>query len=391
MATLTQQQYDTLKQKGLTDERIAEMAKQRGDYLPTNSTGLKGVGVGLVKGVGATVKGLADLGRPIQAALDPKNTLADYNADPRGRITEEMVSANSRSESVGKGIETIAEFFVPTAKTAQIGGRILKGAGDTVSRIGIGLSSKEAPLIQMYRAKTPVFERMSNLLKGERSPLKPTTNRETALNKNIFGTEGMIGVQARRGADKVWKELIEPALNKSTTKVNFKQFIKEMDNEIESVVDLSRKAELKNALASFADDYKSVGDISLGQLQKFKEGWAKFIPEKAYQGKPIAASFREVQNIGAQIARNKIYKELGGEIKAAYFDYGNLKNLQALGEKALTGSKLKGGAGGFINGIKDATLTPVATTAGLTLYKTGKGLEFVGTAGLKKVKDLFGL
>lgn len=52
MATLTQQQYDTLKQKGLTDERIAEMAKQRGDYLPTNSTGLKGVGVGLVKGVG---------------------------------------------------------------------------------------------------------------------------------------------------------------------------------------------------------------------------------------------------------------------------------------------------------------------------------------------------
>ena len=243
----------------------------------------------------------------------------------------------------------------------------------------------------MYRAKTPLYERMGNLLKGVRSDLKPVTNRETAIKKNIFGTEGMIGVQATRAADELWKGLIAPALKKTETRVDMKSFLDDVQAQVDEIVDPARKEELQSALNAFSDGYKSVYNISFEQLQKYKEGWAKFIPEKAYKGKPIASSFREIQNIAAQIARNKIYKELGDEAKVAYLDYGNLKNLQELGVKALTGSKLKGGAGGFINGIKDATLTPIATTAGLTLYRIGNGLEFVGTQGLKKVADLFGL
>lgn len=391
MAILTTQQIEALKQKGLTDERIAEMAKARGDTLPTGAIGLKGVGIGLVKGVGATVKGLADIGRPIQAALDPKNTLADYNADQRGKITEEMVTAKSRAESIGKGIETIAEFFVPTAKTAQVSGRVVKGVGETVSKLGIGISAKEAPLVQMYRAKTPLYERMMNLMQGERSAIKPVTNRETALNKNIFGTESMIGVQATRGAEKLWNGLIGPALKKVESRVDMKAFLDDMQSQVDEIVDPARKAELQGALDAFSDGYKAVYNISFEQLQKYKEGWAKFVPDKAYKGKPITAAFREIQNIAAHLARNKIYKELGDEARIAYLDYGNLKNLQEMGQKALTNSKLKGGAGSYLSAIKDMTLTPVATTAGLTLYKAGKGLEFVGSVGLKKVKDLFGL
>lgn len=388
MGFLTQQQVDALKAKGLSEQRIAELAESRGDKLPTGNTGLAGVATGVAKGVGGLLNSLAPIGRPIQAALDPTKTLEQYKAQA---VPDEAFDAKSPSEQVGKTAFDVATFFVPTAKGTQLAGRVLKGGGEAVSKIGIGLSSKEAPLVQMYRAKTPLYERMGNLLKGVRSDLKPVTNRETAIKKNIFGTEGMIGVQATRAAYELWKGLIAPALKKTETRVDMKSFLDDVQAQVDEIVDPARKEELQSALNAFSDGYKSVYNISFEQLQKYKEGWAKFIPEKAYKGKPIASSFREIQNIAAQIARNKIYKELGDEAKVAYLDYGNLKNLQELGVKALTGSKLKGGAGGFINGIKDATLTPIATTSGLTLYRIGNGLEFVGTQGLKKVADLFGL
>ena len=57
----------------------------------------------------------------------------------------------------------------------------------------------------------------------------------------------------------------------------------------------------------------------------------------------------------------------------------------------MTRSKFKGGAGSFISGVVDTALTPIATAGGLTLYKVGKGVEFVGRQGLKVVGQIFGL
>ena len=145
-------------------------------------------------------------------------------------------------------------------------------------------------------------------------------------------------------------------------------------------------------MSAFKDDFGKVGEISIEQLQKFKEGWAKFLPDKVYKGKPIAGTFREIQNMAAHLARNKIYDAIGDvNIKAAYFDYGNLKNLQLLGQRALTKAKFKGGSGTFISGALNEILTPVASFGGLTLYKAGKTAEFIGAKGLKIVGDIFGI
>ena len=38
--------------------------------------------------------------------------------------------------------------------------------------------------------------------------------------------------------------------------------------------------------------------------------------------------------------------------------------------------------------LMDKAITPVATTAGKILYRTGEGLEFIGKQGAKKVKDI---
>lgn len=392
MATLTQQQYEALKQRGLTEERIAELAKQKGYGLPTGGvSGIQGAALGVAKGIGKVVVEASKVARnPLMEAARVLGVPNTENPLESPMVTEALTPRGT-AENVGNVVANIATFFVPGAKTAQVGGRVVAGIGEGVSKLGIGISAKEAPLIQMYRAATPLYERMANLLRGERSLLKPVTNRETALTEGIAGTESMIGVQAQRGATKLWEQVLAPKLNTSLVKVDMKQFIDEIGQEVGQITELSRRASLQKALQAFADDYKAVGEVSLEQLQKFKEGWAAFLPDKAFRGEPISAAFKEIQNIAAQIARNKIYTNLGEEVKAAYFDYSNLKNLQELGQKALTDSKLKGGAGSFISGIKDMALTPVASTAGLVLYKTGKGLEFVGAAGLKKVREIFGL
>lgn len=167
-------------------------------------------------------------------------------------------------------------------------------------------------------------------------------------------------------------------------------FIDEIGQQIDEIPELSRRNELKTALEAFKKDYAGVADVTSEGLQKFKEGWAKFLPDKVYRGKPIASGFREVQNMAAQLARNKIYGALNDiEAKAAYFDYGNLKNLQQLGQQAMSGSKFKGGFGGMLNAAYHMLITPVASTGGLTLYRLGNGMEFVGRQGQKILGHIF--
>jgi len=404
MPQLTQEQYNKLIQKGLSPESIQKLAKSKGYDLPGGETGLSGFATGIVKGGLGIARETAQMaqgaGQRVLAAVTP-SSLEEIKREtgfksldettPEGQGVAEILKTKTTAEKTGKVVANIASFFIPTAKATQISGRVIKGTGEAVTKLGIGISAKEAPLIQAYRARTPLTQRIAAIFRGERIAGKPIIARETALRQNIFGTESMIGTQAKQGAIKVWTQVIEPALQK-TTKIKMTDFIDDISKQVDKIDDLSRRRELKTALEAFIDDFKEVGEMTLSQLQKFKEGWARFLPDKVYQGKPIAGSFREIQNIAAQLARNTIYKAVDDDvIRAAYLDYGNLKSLQLLGQRALTKAKFKGGAGTFVSGTLDALLTPVATTGGLTLYKIGKGVEFVGSVGLKTVKQIFGL
>lgn len=406
MAQITLEQFNELKRRGLTDEKIKMLAESKGLGLPVQGkTGLGGVATGFIKGGLEIARETAQLaqsgGQRVLAVLTPQS-LEEIQAQtgfeslkktsPIGAEITEQLKAKSTEEKIGKIATNVAAFFIPTAKTAQTAGRIVKGTGETVSKLGIRVSVKEAPLLQAYKAKFPLGERILAVLKGERLVGKPLLARETALKQGIAGTESMIGVQAKRGAGRLWKEVIDPALEKVSTKVNMKKFIDDISKEIEKIPELSRQHDLKDALRAFKQDYKSVGLVDLKKLQQFKEGWAKFLPDKIYQGKPIAGSFKEIQNIAAHLARNKIYEAIGDSaVKAAYFDYGNLKSLQELGKKALQGSKIQGGTGTTLRGLLDIALVPLSSVGGLTLYKAGKGIEFIGATGLKVVREIFGL
>lgn len=405
MAKLTQQQYDELIKKGLSPDKIKALATSKGFVLPDeNDDGIitgfvKGVAKGLIGDVARpTTQMLQGLGQRVMAAVTPKSleevrettglkSLQDTT--PEGQAVVQSLKTEGGAELAGRVAANVASFFIPTSPAIQATGRTLGTAGRLTTRAGIGLSSKEAPLIQTYKAAHSVPQRILAALTGK-SLNRPITNAETALRHSLFGTESMIGVKAQRAANNLWGQVIAPTLKQSKIKVNMKSFIDELAQQVEKTTEITRKKELQTALRAFSDDYGKVGEVGLEKLQQFKEGWARFIPDKAYKGKPIANSFKEIQNMAASLARNKIYKAFPNtEGKVAYFDYGNLQNLKLMGQKAMTGSKLKGGAGSFVSGIYDKVITPIATTGGLALYKTGEGLEFIGNIGAKTIGQLF--
>ena len=401
---ITQEQLNRLKERGLDDRVIADIAAKKGYSLPNQSGEIKKFSTGFTKGLigdiaRPTAQMLQGLGQRTLAAVSPLS-LEEVRAStglkslddrtPEGQSVVQSLKTEGVAEISGRVAANIASFFIPTSPATKTAGIALKKSGELLSRAGIGYSTKEAPLVQAYRAAHTVPERIASALGIKTILNKPITNADTVVRNKLFGTESMIGVQAKRASSNIWNTVIAPSLSKSKTKVNMKFFIKEMQEQVDKIPELSRRHEVQNALLSFADDYKNVSEITLKTLQKYKEGWAIFLPDKIYKGKPVAGAFKEVQKIAATMARNTIYKAIPEtNIRAAYLDYGNLKNLQELGQKAISGAKLKGGAGAFFHGIYDKVITPITTTAGLTLYKTGEGIEFVGRVGTKILGHLF--
>ena len=267
-------------------------------------------------------------------------------------------------------------------------GQILKKTGEGIYKAVMPTSTREAKLLQTYKAKTPLTTRIKTAL-GFADDAAPRTVAKTGFEKGLVGTESMIGVQARRAQDVVWDDVIEPALNSSKKVVNMQEYLDDLGKEvIKTTPELGRQKALLEAVEAMKADYAGVGNVPIAQLQKFKEGWAEFVPDKAYMGKPIAGAFNEVKDMAADKARNTIYSELGKNVKEAYFDYGNLRGIAELGQKAMAGGRLKGGFGGFWSAVKDMTLTPIGTIGGRTVYRTAQGIQLFGRPGALVLSDI---
>lgn len=266
-------------------------------------------------------------------------------------------------------------------------GRGLKAGASKLLEMALPRSMAEARWVQAYRAGAPLWERVTAAVTGKGGG--PRTVAQTITEKGLVGTETGLGIQAKRAAEGLWKGSLAPRLRASPVKVPLPTFFDEIQQQIvKDTPELARQTDLLEALDALRESYKSVGDVSLEMLQKLKQGWAKFVPEKAYRGKPIAGSFNEVKDMAAGLARQKIYDALGPEARQAYLDYGNLLGVMEHGQTAMTGGRLRGGFGGFWSAVKDMTLTPVATLADQVVYKAGQGIELIGKPGARFVRDI---
>jgi len=312
-------------------------------------------------------------------------------ASASGEIAGNILLAEGTKVGLQKTADLTKQAIskLPIEKT----GELLKQAGEKTT--GIAITSKEPLLIalQSYEAQQPtLFQRVKNFIGGEKAEVigtKPITEAQTATRLGVAGTEWQLGVKSVRIKNQLWDDIIEPALEASGEFVSKNEFLNSLRQRIISEnADLSRRGTLLNALESFSEDFKHVNQFKLPKLQAYKEGWAKFVPEKAYKGQPIAGALNEVRNLAAQEARKIIYEKLGDKVKAAYLDYSNLisiaegaiKSVEALGAKSWSRKLWEA----FI----DKTVTPVSTYGGQVLYRTGDKLEFLGKKGAKKIGDI---
>lgn len=293
-------------------------------------------------------------------------------------------AATTAAKSAAKtGVKAAAETVAPV-------GRTLKAAGEAAYGVTVPMKEATSKSLLNYQAKQgSLLNRVRNMAGGALEG-KPITEANTAARLGLVGTERELGIQAKQFSDKIWESKIAPKLEATKEAVDMRQFITELEDDIvKNTPELGRRNSLLEALEAFKSDYKNVGKIGGSKLQEYKEGWAKFIPEATYAGKPIAGALKEVRNMAASKARRKIYEIVGEEGKEAYIDWGNLQSIITSGVKSTTGDAAKRSLGRNVwEFIMDKAVTPIATVSGKVLYKTGDGLEFIGDLGAKKVKDV---
>lgn len=240
---------------------------------------------------------------------------------------------------------------------------------------GIGRNTAEAERTLNYRAE----KQMGN------NATPPTTRATVAQKYGIAGRQADIGVQAKVTGIKLYRDQILPELKKSPEVLTKEELFTPLKEKIDNTVDPSRKAELQDAYDALSEDYSKESTWSLEKAQQLKSGIDKTTPDKVFKGKPIANAFNELRHDMADNIRAFTYDKLSDVgIKQKYLDYGNLLELQKLGVEGLSNNKLKGGAGSFITGLIDKTVTPIATGAGKILYKIDNTpITFKAPAGVK--------
>jgi len=276
--------------------------------------------------------------------------------------------------------------LVGTGKALEVGadavgsvGNVMRNSGRAIYQEAITPNVKEAEQLLRFRANTPLLTRIA----GDANA--PQTRASVALERGIAGTEGMIGVQAKRQADKVWNDEIAPAVKNSKATMSKDELFAPAIERINATTDPTRRQALINAFEALQEDYKGFDEsFDLNKAQALKRDLDEFTPAKKFKGEDVANEVRQLQADMADAIRQKTYDSLDDvNIRKKYLDWANLNELQKVGVKAISDAAFKGGSGSLIGGLWDAATVPVKTIAGQVLYRVGNKLEFTGPQNIK--------
>lgn len=323
---------------------------------------------------------------------------AKENPDDAANLVDTITVAvaMAASKPAGKAAKATSE------KTQQLGakvgkevseglkstGQITKSSGKGLYETAFDLTTREAQMVQAFKAKVPLKERVMSFFTGKQIEGAPRLASQTALEKGIAGTESMVGVQAKKQAQSLWDDTIAPAVKGINKKIKTADMFKAVQNQIDDVADASKRKVFQKALESIKDDYKGISSLDYTTAQQIKSELAKSLPEKMFRGANVTGAANNVRKFMADYIRKQTYEQLKDvNIRQSYLDWGNLSDLTKFGVKAMTTGKLKGGFGSFVSGMWDLAVTPVKTVGGQVLYKAGNGMQFLGEKGIKTFGD----
>ena len=279
-------------------------------------------------------------------------------------------------KNVAKGVANV------TPEIASVGGNVAKRTAEKLVNVGIRSGVDEAKVVQAFEAATPLPKRAIKIAKGELET--PRTTAKTAVERGIMGRSKDVGTFAKREANKLYSESINPALKSlddAGEKITKDELFNKAKSIVDNEVDPTKKKSLELALESLQEDYSTIDSIDYTSAEKLKQALNKRTPTKLFKGQEVASEVQTLKKAIADDIRAKIYDKLGADIKKQYLDYGNLQQLQQVGIKARTQAGRLGGAGNLVSFILDQAIVPVSTVGGRIIYKIGDAFEFIGKQG----------
>jgi len=157
-------------------------------------------------------------------------------------------------------------------------------------------------------------------------------------------------IQASSKANQIFKRVIEPALEKSTEKVNVQELINWLEDDIKDLAknDPDKLAAYGDALEDLKASYKDpkFANYSMKDTQTLKSWLQGRTPQKFYKWKEITNELQELKWVLASKLTNAVHtnltKELWEDSAKLYRDYANLKEYAGNMIKQSTNGWLKG-------------------------------------------------
>lgn len=178
---------------------------------------------------------------------------------------------------------------------------------------------------------------------------------DTAREYNVWGwilewwTAENRWIQASSKANQIFKKTIEPALEKSTAKINVQELINWLEEDIQQLAknDPDKLAAYWDALEDLKASYKDpkFANYSMKDTQTLKSWLQGRTPQKFYKGKEITNELQELKWILWSKLTNAVHTNLTKEIwedsAKLYKDYANLKEYAGNMVKQSTNAWLK--------------------------------------------------
>jgi hypothetical protein len=325
--------------------------------------------------------------KPVQDVVQRYESWKEQNPEAAANL-EATVNIASIIPAIKGGQLAIKGAAKGTEAALTTTGKGLAETGKTVYRSSIRPTAREAERIIRFEGDDITYKNAQKA--GDNSvpkPNAPILRVDTGLEKGIAGTQKGMAVQARVESTKLWKENLEPALASSKARVSKDDLFAKARERVATEKEPSRRAQLQKALESLEEDYIDFTDADLLTANGIKSSLANFTPSKIFKGEEVASEVKTLKADMASAIRDKIYKELGGDSKRAYIDYGNLKELEKIGVKPITEGGKLGGFGGFWTSLFDMATVPVKSVGGQVLYKVGNHLQFIGRPGITTFRE----
>lgn len=168
---------------------------------------------------------------------------------------------------------------------------------------------------------------------------KVVTVADTAREYNVWGgvlewwTAESRWIQASSKANQIFKKTIEPALEKSTAKINVQKLIEWLAEDIKEIAkkDPDKLDAYNDALKDLKKSYKAkeFANYSMKDAQTLKSWLQGRTPQKFYKWKEITNELQELKGILGSKLSKEIHTNLSNEIwensAKLYKDYANLK------------------------------------------------------------------